>query len=120
MVAGYAVNSQPPYKTLSYVPDDIKLGHVTVKQADNIRFAEIIALWIDQEVGNFLRTRVYVLSIIDCIRQRPDYLLGGCSFEKARRTQMRALPNLLWEGAIDYSWLVLKFQCGFSRGTGEH
>jgi len=98
MVAGYAINDRFPYKTLSYIPDDLTLHGKSIKQENGLRFAEVIALWIGRSASNGLRAFIYSLSVIDCALLRPNFILGGCSLKSARRTQMRALPNLLWQG----------------------
>jgi hypothetical protein len=98
MIAGYAINNKPPYKTLSYVPDDVCLNGIRVTSSNEIVFSEVIALWIKASASNTIRASVYCMSVIDSALLKPDFILGGCSLRGARRTQMRALPKLLWHG----------------------
>lgn len=111
IMGGYAVNSTPPYRTLSYVPGDVTIRGVKIQHTTEVTCAEVVALWINSSATNLLRALLYSRSVIDCYLMSPNYILGGCSLSGARRTQMRVLPNLLWEGngvpfnKVVYNWV---------------
>lgn len=99
LVGGYAVNDRPPYAYVTLIPEAQRAG--LAFDVGTARLAEIRALWLHPRAPNVLRAALYVRSVLDAAAFRPDYVVGGAFVEQVRRTQMRALPHLLWEGVVE-------------------
>lgn len=99
MLGGYSLNDKFPYFYLEIIPPD-QLENISQLNADE-KFTEITCLWIKKEASNLLRAIIYSQSVIDAVKTKPDYVLGGTFSERYRKIQMRALPRLLYHGKVN-------------------
>ncbi|KPA14939.1 hypothetical protein MHK_004854 [Candidatus Magnetomorum sp. HK-1] len=98
IVAGYVVNHTPPYRTLSWIPPMSMRKIDILNREPKTTFAEVNALWINRHLPNSYRASIYCSSVIDCALKKTNYILGGCLVKNVLKTQMRALPHLMWSG----------------------
>ncbi len=100
MVGGYSINTGPRFFHIDMIPVR-KLSEDRFLNQNKPTFTEVRSLWIKSRAPNHLRAEIYCRSVIDAAATRPDYILGGTFTEKYRKTQMRALPKLLYHGEVE-------------------
>jgi len=100
MLGGYSINTKSPVFHIDMIPSN-HVSTLPLLKEKNLNLTEIRSLWIKSRASNVLRAIVYCRSVLDAAATRPSYIIGGTFTERYRKTQMRALPRLLYFGDVN-------------------
>lgn len=99
LVAGYVVNTVPPFRYVSFVPED-RRPELTFLYDNFDRFAEGTCVWVDPaRIASAHRVQVYLTVVYDFLRTGRKYFLGGTFHHRLMRQQTVLLDNELYHGA---------------------
>ncbi|NRD74238.1 hypothetical protein HQQ94_13525 [Shewanella sp. VB17] len=97
MIGGYTLNSRLPIRYFADIPASVDQPYF-MTQGDDV--VEAGGLWINSEVNNFYRGIIYLWSLLDIIKSKKRFIIGGAKHPKVAKLQSIVFPNKLYEGPI--------------------
>lgn len=102
MVAGFALLEQPPFRTLSFLTEQMREGHRIFRSFEEDHFGEIAGIWYDASSKNLRRTSYTMWEMLgeEVGKMTKRYLVYGYNLERAglQRIYARFRPIVLYRG----------------------